>query len=458
MLSSSKDDHNKMSNPKTCYKCRGYGHFANECPNSRAMIREMDDDDYEDEKRDFGDPTYDEEDEILVEADEGQILVVRRALHSISTPLAEEQRENIFQTRCTIKDRVCNLIIDSGSCTNVASTTLVSKLNLETTNHPTPYKLQWLNNHNQEKVTKQTLLSFSIGKLYKDEVLCDVLPMDACHVLLGRTWQFYRDVMHDGIKNTYSFMMDKKKIVLNPLSPTIKHKEPLDTGNTIKENLLIGENEMGKEINQGHLVFIFLLREAQERISMDPSKVEAIQSWPTPTTLTQAQWDFETIKNKLGEAPILALPNFDQPFEVECDASGVGVGAVFVQGGRPVAYFSENLGGARMRYSTYDKEFYAMVRSLDHWSHYLRPRPFVLHSDHKSLKYINGSHKLNARHAKWVEFLQSFTFSSKYKEGESNVVADALSKRHYMITILDAKFLGFEFLKELYRDDEDFGG
>ena len=171
-----------------------------------------------------------------------------------------------------------------------------------------------------------------------------------------------------------------------------------------------------------------------------------------------AQRGFETLKKKLCEAPILALPNFDQPFEVECDASGVGVGAVLVQGGRSVYYFSEKLGGARMRYSTYDKEFYAIVRALDHWSHYLRPRPFVLHSDHESLKYINGSYKLSARHAKWVEFVQSFTFSSKYKEGKGNVVADALSRRHCMITILDAKFLGFELLKELYHDDEDFGG
>ncbi|XP_021722706.1 uncharacterized protein LOC110690181 [Chenopodium quinoa] len=230
----------------------------------------MEDVEYEDEKRDFGDPIYDEGDEILVEAYEGQILVMRRALYSISTPLAEEKRENIFRTRCTIKDRVCNLIIDCGSCTNVASTTLVIKLNLETTDHPTPYKIQWHNNHNEVKVMKQTLLSFSIGKLYKDEVLCDVLPMDACHVLLGRPWQFDRDVMHDGRKNTFSFMMDKKNIVLYPLSPTIKHKESLGTGNTIKEKLLIGENKIGKEINQGHLVFICLLRETQESERENP--------------------------------------------------------------------------------------------------------------------------------------------------------------------------------------------
>uniref|UniRef100_A0A803LSI2 Ribosomal protein L24 n=1 Tax=Chenopodium quinoa TaxID=63459 RepID=A0A803LSI2_CHEQI len=127
---SSKDDQNKMSNRKC----------------------EMDDDEYEHEKEDFEDPIYDEEDKVVVEADEGQILVVRRALHSVSTPLVEEQRENIFQTRCTIKDRVCNLIIDSGSCTNVSLTTLVRKLNLDTTNHPTPYKRQCLNNHNEVKV------------------------------------------------------------------------------------------------------------------------------------------------------------------------------------------------------------------------------------------------------------------------------------------------------------------
>jgi len=58
--------------------------------------------------------------------------------------------------------------------------------------------------------------------------------------------------------------------------------------------------------------------------------------------------------------------------------------------------------------STYDKEFYALVRALDHLSHYLRPKQFVLYSDYEALKYLNGQHKLNPRHAKWVEFLQSF--------------------------------------------------
>ena len=91
------------------------------------------------------------------------------------------------------------------------------------------------------------------------------------------------------------------------------------------------------------------------------------------------------------------------------------------------------------------------MRALDHWSHYLRPQPFILHSDHESLRFIHGQKKLNSRHAKWVEFLQTFNFSSKYKSGKANVVADALSRRHNFLGVVEAKILGFELIKELQR-------
>jgi hypothetical protein len=130
----------------------------------------------------------------------------------------EQQRENIFHTGCHINNKVCSMIIDGGSCTNVAGTTLVEKLNLPTLKHPRPYKLQWLNDCGEIKVNKQVLISFSIGR-YKDEVLCDVAPIHAGHILLGRPWQFDRKVTHDGFKNKYSFVKDSRTITLVPLTP-----------------------------------------------------------------------------------------------------------------------------------------------------------------------------------------------------------------------------------------------
>ena len=188
-------------------------------------------------------------------------------------------------------------------------------------------------------------------------------------------------------------------------------------------------------------------------IEVDPAKIEAILSWPTPLTVTQLRsflgfagfyrrfvkdfssiaaalneltkkdmpfvWGdaqheaFMLLKDRLTHAPLLQLPDFNKTFELECDASGIGLGGVLLQEGKPVAYFSEKLSGASLNYSTYDKELYALVRTLETWQHYLWPREFVIHSDHESLKHIRSQAKLNKRHAKWVEFIESFPYVIK---------------------------------------------
>ena len=123
-----------------------------------------------------------------------------------------------FYTRCMVHDKLCSMIIDGGSCTNVVNACLVDKLGLKTTKHLRTYRLQWLNNSGDIKVTRQALISFSIGR-YKDEILCDVVPMHASHILLGRPWQYDRRVVHDGFSNRYSFSMNGKPINLLPITP-----------------------------------------------------------------------------------------------------------------------------------------------------------------------------------------------------------------------------------------------
>ncbi|GJY89992.1 RNA-directed DNA polymerase [Tanacetum coccineum] len=230
-------------------------------------------------------------------------------------------------------------------------------------------------------------------------------------------------------------------------------------------------------------------------IRMDTTKISAITTWPTPTSLhevrsfhglasfyrrfirgfsmivapiteclksskfvwnTAAQSAFERLKHAVTEAPVLALPNFEHVFEVECDASGLGIGGVLSQLKRPIAFFSEKLNDTRRRYSTYDKEFYAIVRSLEYWRHYLLPAEFILYSDHEALKFIQGQAKLKPRHAKWVETLQDFSFVIRHKAGSANSVADALSRRPALLSSTSFQVSGFAPFAHLYQDDPDF--
>ena len=94
----------------------------------------------------------------------------------------------------------------------------------------------------------------------------------------------------------------------------------------------------------------------------------------------------------------------------------------------------KNLMGAALNYPKYDNELYALVRTLETWQ----------------------QGKLSRRHAKWVEFIETFPYVIKYKQGKENIVVDALSHMYVLLSTLDARFLGFEHLKELYKDDSDF--
>ncbi|GJY59109.1 RNA-directed DNA polymerase [Tanacetum coccineum] len=715
-------------------QCQGLGHLKRDCPN-KQLVAFVDD----------VEPKYDTENEdasVTLYPDQGEALIVRRVLTSVVTPPDNDTtwlRHNIFRTQCTSKGRVCTVIIDGGSCENMVAKTMVDKLGLPTTDHPDPYQLTWFRKGNLVKVTQRCLVAFSIGNKYKDELRCEVVPMDACHLLLGRPWLYDHQVKHDGFRNTYSFHKDGLHVTLAPLNPkdatpevapmtkdeivglarqsppgpilglvvleentpisdvphevlplltefsdifpddipaglplmrdiqhcidfipgatipnkpayrmnpkefaelhrqvqelldkgliresmspcavpallvpkpngtfrmcidsravnkiTIKYRFPIPRFDDLLDHLHgasvfskidlrsgyhqirlragdewktafktrdglyewtvmpfglsnapstfmrlmnhIFRNLIGKcvvvyfddilvfstnlESHLQHLRDIFLILREQKLfanhkkchfvtteviflgylvsgngIRMDSTKVEAITTWPTPKSMhdvrsfhglasfyrrfirnfssmvapitdclkqpkfvwtLESQKAFDTLKKAVTAAPVLALPNFEHVFQVECDASGLGIGGVLSQQNRPIAFFSEKFNDSRKRYSTYDKEFYAIVRSLEYWRHYLLPNEFILYSDHQALRFIQGQAKLKPRHAKWVEMLQDFSFVIRHKAGSANTVADALSRRPVLTTTSTVHVEGFENLKLLYVDDPDF--
>ncbi|RDX76064.1 Retrovirus-related Pol polyprotein from transposon 17.6, partial [Mucuna pruriens] len=147
------------------------------------------------------------------------------------------------------------------------------------------------------------------------------------------------------------------------------------------------------------------------------------------------KWDdvhekaFNLLKDKLTNALVLCLPNFDKAFKIECDAFSVGIGVVLMQESKPIAYLSEKLSGAALNYSTYDKKLYALVRTLQSWQYYLWSREFIIHFDHQSLEFLKSQGKLQKRHAKWLELIKMFRYVIKYKKGKGNTMANALSRR-----------------------------
>lgn len=214
-----------------CYKCGEEGNKASECPH------------YDAEERGPARVVLVEEEEeakIEVTTNMGETLMIRRTLavpKKVSMKEGDKEdswlRHNIFRTRCTSVRKVCNMVIDGGSCENLVFDVMVDKLQLKCEAHPTPYHVSWIKKKNTMIIDKRCLISFSIGKAYKDTIWCDVILMDACHILLGRPWQYDRDSNHNGKKNTHTFWKDGLKIVLEPM----KEEGPSESLLEIKEFL-----------------------------------------------------------------------------------------------------------------------------------------------------------------------------------------------------------------------------
>ena len=216
-------------------------------------------------------------------------------------------------------------------------------------------------------------------------------------------------------------------------------------------------------------------------VKVDPTKVEAVKTWPVPKSITDvrsflgfvgfyrkfiknhsavvapisnltktsvqgsrfiwtpaAQLAFEKMIDLLCSAPVLVLPDPTKPYVVTTDASGYALGACLMQdhgnGLQPIVYMSKKMLPAETRYPIHHKEMLAIVCALKEWRHYLHGAQFKIRilTDHKSLVHFDTQPKLSERQARWNEFISEFgnNIIIEYQEGKKNVVADALSRRY----------------------------
>ncbi|GKC57388.1 putative reverse transcriptase domain-containing protein, partial [Tanacetum coccineum] len=171
-------------------------------------------------------------------------------------------------------------------------------------------------------------------------------------------------------------------------------------------------------------------------IHVDPSKIEVVKNWKAPRTPTKVfDWAeeqelaFQTLKDKLCNAPVLALPDGPKDFVVYCDASEIGLGCVLMQRGKVIADASRQLKIHEKNYTTHDLEFGAVVFALKIWRHYLYGTKSVIYTDHKSLRHIFSQKELNMRQRRWIELFSDCDCEIRYHLGKANVVVNALSRK-----------------------------
>ena len=145
--------------------------------------------------------------------------------------------------------------------------------------------------------------------------------------------------------------------------------------------------------------------------------------------LDKALISFNELKAAVAQPPVLALLDFTKPFIIDCDASGYGLGVVLMQEHRPIAYHSQALKGKHLHLSAYKTKLLSLAIAVKKWRPYLLGRPFIVRTNHQSLKFLLEQRIATPAQQKWLAKLLRYAFVVEYKKGVENKVANALSRR-----------------------------
>eukprot|EP00253_Pinus_taeda_P032532 PITA_32532 len=231
-----------------CYRCHKWGHRSFECPEIDSTGQRGA---YMAQPEEAAAPPQEAENA----PETGEALVLHKVLvKPVDDSIEQTQWKALFRTVCKAQGKCCKMIIDSRSTDNLVSVEMVEKLELKRLKHPTPYRVSWLQKGHQLLVDEQSEVEFQIGR-YKDKIVCDIMPMDVCHILLGRPWQYDRKVIHDGVLNCYKFEKDGVKHTLVP----IKEEKEAVEGNEQKALLMNGKQFL-KQVENSETNFVVVRR------------------------------------------------------------------------------------------------------------------------------------------------------------------------------------------------------
>ncbi|TYK30863.1 transposon Ty3-I Gag-Pol polyprotein isoform X1 [Cucumis melo var. makuwa] len=261
-----------------CFRCGEPGHLSNNCSQRKTIALAEDEDTYM-----SGTDEEEEEETELIEADDGDRIscIVQRVL---ITPKEETnpQHHSLFKTRCTINGKVYP--------------------------HPDPYKIGWVKKGGETLINEICTIPLSIGNSYKDQIVCDVIEMDVCHLLLGRPWQHDTQTLHRGRENTYEFQWMGKKVILLPLAK--KNTESIRQKNKRQLFITVSGKNLLKEREQD-LLGLLVTDKSQGGNSeiVEPRLKELFAEFPHLKKEPQGLPPLRDIQHQIDLVPRASLPN-----------------------------------------------------------------------------------------------------------------------------------------------------